>query len=48
MTTQDREDINLFTKVLEQYHSYYNEYPKNVCADDGYGSLENYKVFIAK
>ena len=47
LTSQDRSDINLFTKVLELHHLYYNEYPKNVCADAGYGSLENYK-FLSK
>ena len=28
---------------MKLHYLYYNEYPKNVCADAGYGSLDNYK-----
>ncbi len=41
--SQHRNDLNLFIDTLKLHYSYYNQYPKNVCADAGYGSLDNYK-----
>lgn len=43
LVSQHRTDLNLFIDILKLHYSYYNEYPKNVCADAGYGSLDNYK-----
>ena len=43
LVTQSRSDIDDFIPLLDKYYSLYNEYPLNVCADSGYGSLKNYK-----
>lgn len=40
--SQSRTDIADFIPVLEHFHKLYSVYPKNICADSGYGSLENY------
>lgn len=40
---QDRTDYYTFTPMLDYYHQYYKEYPKNICADSGYGIYNNYK-----
>lgn len=41
--SQSRDDINLFIDVLEKFHRFYSFYPKRICADAGYGSLNNYR-----
>ena len=41
--SQNRNDIKDFVPTLEQFHEIYGKHPKNVCADSGYGSLENYR-----
>lgn len=41
--SQNRNDIKDFIPTLEQFRSIYGKYPKNICADSGYGSLENYR-----
>lgn len=46
LVSQNRTDIHLFIDVLKLHHKYYNLFPKNVCADAGYGSLENYKFLF--
>ena len=43
LVSQRRDDLHLFIDTLKLHFSYYNKYPKNVCADAGYGNLENYK-----
>ena len=35
-------DTRILPAVLEQFHHDYNHYPKNLIADKGYGSTENY------
>lgn len=40
---QDRSDHYTFIPMNDLYHKYYNKYPKNECADSGYGIYENYK-----
>lgn len=40
--SQSRTDINDFIPILDEFNRYYGCYPINVCADAGYGSLENY------
>lgn len=45
--SQERTDINDFVPTLEKFHSLYQTYPQNVCADSGYGSLYNY-AFLEK
>ena len=42
IVTQSRNDMEDFIKILEKHYEMYNEYPKSVCADAGYGSLKNY------
>jgi len=45
--SQNRNDIKDFIPTLEQFYEIYGKHPKNVCADSGYGSLENYR-YITK
>lgn len=40
--SQDRTDIYSFVPAMERLHAMYNIYPKRICADAGYGCLENY------
>ena len=40
---QDRSDYHTFIPMNDLYFKYYNEYPKNECADSGYGIYANYK-----
>ena len=42
LVTQSRTDIKDFIPLLNVYYSFYGFYPKAICADSGYGSLENY------
>lgn len=42
LVTQSRSDINDFIPLLDVFYSFYGKYPKAICADSGYGSLENY------
>ena len=44
---QERTDFYAFIPVIEQFHIDYGFYPKNLCADAGYGSWKNY-VYMAK
>lgn len=39
---QDRTDYHTLIPMNNNYYRYYNEYPKNECADSGYGIYENY------
>ncbi|MDO4468190.1 MAG: transposase [Bacillota bacterium] len=41
--SQSRNDIKDFIPVLEAFNREFGFYPKRVCADSGYGSLENYE-----
>lgn len=45
--SQSRNDINDFIPTMERFHSMMGCWPKNICADAGYGSLDNYR-FIQK
>ena len=40
---QDRADYYTFIIMNDLYYQYYHEYPKNECADAGYGIYINYK-----
>lgn len=40
---QNRDDFYTFIPMNDLYYKYYNEYPKNECADSGYGMYDNYK-----
>ncbi len=40
---QDRSDYYTFIPMNDLYFKYYSEYPKNECADSGYGIYVNYK-----
>ena len=37
---QDRNDYHTFIPMNELYYKYYKEYPKNECADSGYGMYD--------
>jgi len=41
--SQSRNDIKDFIPGMEMYHKLNGCYPESVCADAGYGSLENYR-----
>ena len=41
--SQSRADINDFIDVIDRFARFYGFYPKRICADAGYGSLENYR-----
>ena len=40
--SQDRTDIHTFIPTFETFYKMYGTYPKRICADCGYGCLENY------
>ncbi len=44
---QDRSDYYTFIPMINLYHKHYNEYPKNICADSGYGIYTNY-IFLTR
>lgn len=46
--SQSRTDIHDFIDTIEAFHQYYQCFPEKICADAGYGSLENYKYLKAK
>ena len=41
--SQSRTDINDFIDVINLFSKYYGFWPKRICADAGYGSLDNYR-----
>lgn len=41
--SQDRTDLYTFIPAMEKVREMYGRYPKRVCADSGYGCLENYR-----
>ena len=43
---QERTDFYAFIPTVEQFHIDYGFYPKNLCADAGYGSWKNYVYMI--
>lgn len=42
LVTNSRNDLYDFVPTLDKFYKNYGYYPKNVCADSGYGSLVNY------
>ena len=44
---QERTDFYAFVPTVEQFRADYGFYPRNLCADAGYGSWKNY-VYIAE
>ena len=47
LVSQDRTDSKTFIPLLNQYYADYNIYPKRLCADSGYYSLDNYRYMAA-
>ena len=43
LVSQDRADARTFIPLLDNYHADYAACPRRVCADSGYGALENYR-----
>ena len=41
--SQSRTDINDFIDVIDAFAKSYGTWPKRICADAGYGSLDNYR-----
>lgn len=48
LATQSRSDMNDFIGVVDAFHDMYGRYPKDVCADSGYGSLANWRYLKEK
>ena len=48
MVSQERSDFKTLIPFLEIYYQDYGNYPRNLCADAGYGSFENYKYIQEK
>jgi len=46
--SQSRADINDFIPTIEMFYRCQGCYPKNICADSGYGSLKNYSYLHEK
>lgn len=42
LITQSRNDLKDFIPILTRHYSFYKCHPMRLCADSGYGSLENY------
>ena len=45
--SQERADINVFIPTINRFLRLYGYFPKRICADAGYGSLNNYR-FLKK
>jgi len=43
LVTQSRSDYKDFIPLIEKMNTFYQRYPGKICADAGYGSLENYR-----
>ena len=43
LVSQDRADARTLIPLLDSYHADYASYPRRLCADSGYGSLDNYR-----
>lgn len=41
--SQSRTDLDDFIPILQLFYELYGCFPKNICADSGYGSLKNYE-----
>ena len=41
--SQSRNDLKDFIPAIDRFYEAYGYYPERVCADSGYGSLENYE-----
>ena len=46
--SQRKNDISELIPAIDQFFRIYGHYPKNLCADAGYGSLENYRYIEEK
>ena len=47
LVSQDRSDTKAFIPLLDKYHADYGSFPKRLCADSGYGALENYRYMAS-
>ena len=43
LVTQSRSDLHDFIPLLDSFFKKFGFYPKNICADSGYGNFDNYK-----
>lgn len=48
LVSQDRSDSKTFIPLLDNYHADYGFFPEKLCADSGYGSLDNYRYMAAE
>ena len=47
LVSQDRADSKTFIPLLDNYHADYGSFQEKLCADSGYGSLDNYRYMAA-
>lgn len=48
LVSQDRSDSKTFIPLLDNYHADYGSFPEKLCADSGYGSLDNCRYMAAE
>lgn len=48
LVSQSRNDLDDFIPLVEKINQYYKVYPDGICADAGYGNLENYRYLNDK
>ena len=48
LVSQDRSDSKTLIPLLDHYYADYGYFPKRLCTDSGYGSLDNYRHIASK
>ena len=48
LVSQDRSDSRTLIPLLDHYYADYGYFPKRLCTDSGYGSLDNYRCIASK
>ena len=48
LVSQDRADAKTLIPLLNSYYADYGSFPTRLCADSGYGSLDNYRYLASK
>ena len=43
IVSQERNDLGAFIPLIDDFKYYFGYFPKNICADAGYGSINNYQ-----
>lgn len=48
LVSQDRADAKTLIPLLDSHYANYGSFPTRLCADSGYGSLDNYRYLASK